>query len=137
MNRSQAEELFTLITTVRHVDKMHTHYGAAYSERPVPACLLCEGVRHGLYTKEQGLELDTTSASSRNVIGFDVHFGCTESEACGVLFHNQITLSDHTNGENYYQSGKELIEKYHPDLFETTLSFSALMDELKQPVSMV
>ncbi len=134
MNTSQAQELFTLITTVRHVKEMHVHFGANAAPLPVPGCLLCEGVRHGLYTEEQGNKIDTLARSGGCSIGFDIHFGCTEDEACEVLFHNQITTSKETTGENYYQASKELLLKYgYKNLFETTLSFATIMKALNQP----
>ena len=128
MNKTQAKELFTLITTVRHVKVMDVHIGANAATLPLPGCLLCEGVRHKLYDEQQGSILDMPTA-------FGNHFGCTDNEANQVLFHNQLrsnyaTIGNST-GENYYQAGKELLIKYgYNNLFETTLSFSDLMDGL-------
>ena len=129
MNRSQAKELFTLITTVRHVEEMNKVFGACRARDYCTGCLLCEGVRHGIYTIEKGNKLDMPG-------GFAPHFGCTDDEATAVLFHFHIADGNRTNGENYYKAGKELIEKYgYTDLFDTALPFAELMTQLKQPVS--
>lgn len=124
MDRQQATELFTLITTVRHVEEMKQSIPMSSSPESTPGCLLCEGVRHGLYEQWDGRRLDFSD-------GFGIHFGCTKDEARSVLFHPG---SPDTTGEKYYQFGKELIEKYGlwDYVSETTLSFADLMDELKQ-----
>jgi len=138
MNRQQATELFTLITTVRHVDEMNVTTGVLcgmYSNEP--GCLLCEGVRHGLYTEGKGRSIDLGS-------GFAPHFGCTEEEARHVIYHaiNRPVISEpQTTGEIYYKIGKELLIKYgYADLFETAQpiaaqSFAEIMEHLKQAVS--
>jgi len=141
MDRQQAQELFTLITTVRHVKKMDTSIGSYYSNEIVAGCLLCEGVRHGLYTVDKGAELNVSN-------GFMAHFGCTKDEGWNVIWHKHITDSYETTGENYYLAGKELLTKYgYGDLFiaidtdspgiegEGYLAvkpFSEIMDELKR-----
>lgn len=133
MNRLQAIELHTLISTVRHVQKMDTQVGPRPNDREVAGCLLCEGVRHGLYTAEEGYNLDKSR-------GFAPHFGCTKNEADEVIHHwdkrDWYSNSD-TTGEIYFQAGRELIEKYgFTDLFEEqAMPFAALMLELKQPVA--
>lgn len=129
MNRSQAIEAFTLFTTCRHVREMNTGRGVPSHDGNLPGCIICEGVRHGLYPESINIDLAWVS-------GFSKHFGCTGEEARGLIFHDHSACGGDTTGENYYQAGKELLEKYgYADLFETTLSFSDLMDELKQPVS--
>ena len=112
MNRQQAQELFTLITTVRHVKEMNCTIGPYYKNDPIAGCLLCEGVRHGLYTMDKGAELDIS-------YGFAPHFGCTLAEGWEVIWHNNIIGCAHeTTGENYYQAGKELLIKYgYGDMF--------------------
>lgn len=141
MSRLQAKELFTLVDTVRHVKDMKTTIGAYAAQdgmEDIAGCLLCEGVRHGLYTMELAGTLDVGE-------GFAPHFGCTEAEAHQVIFHhylidiaceqgarNYSTVHD-TNGENYYQAAKALITKYgFGDLFEQAPSFREIMHELKQ-----
>ncbi len=129
MNRSQAKELFTLIGTVRHVEDMSKVLGPNWARDNCTGCLLCEGVRHGIYTVERGDKLDMP-------YGFAPHFGCTKDEATRVLFHFHIEDNIRTNGENYYKAGRELIEKYgYTDLFDTALPFAEIMKQLKQPVA--
>jgi len=125
MDRNQAKELHHLITTVRYVEEMNTIRGVISWKEPVPGCLLCEGVRHGLYTREEGSRLDQAT-------GFDDHFGCTWDEAADVIYHNHIQMCRETTGEIYFQAGKELIEKYgFADLFdETAMPFTQLMGTL-------
>lgn len=130
MDRSQAKELFTLITTVRHVKEMRTIMGVVSACSATPGCLLCEGVRHGLYEQKKAADyrLDMDD-------GFMRHFGCTNEEATDVIFHNHIPHgpATETTGENYWKAGRELIEKYgYGDLFEEALSFAEIMDELKK-----
>ncbi len=112
MNLSQATELYTLITTCRHVGKMDVHVGAYASDQKERAgCLLCEGVRHGLYSQKQGFELEKSYT-------FANHFGCTEDEGHDVVYVTEARngggpkASRIVTGENYYQAGKELIKKY-------------------------
>jgi len=129
MNLQQAKELHTLISTVRHVEKMDVGVGPRM-DPTIAGCLLCEGVRHELYSRDKG-NLAVPS-------GFSPHFGCTAREAECVIFHWHIRGHEcsETTGENYFQAGKELIEKYgFADLFEeTALPFNKLMFCLKQPL---
>ena len=127
MNIDQATELYALITTVRHVKDMDTTCGAVFYDKNRGGCLLCEGVRHGLYSVEKGIELDMEG-------GFSRHFNCSIDEAKGVIYHKRIRKIRHkTTGENYYKAGKELIEKYgFGHLFEKkAMSFTELMESLK------
>ena len=127
MNRAQAKELFTLITTVRHVDKMHSGNGPL-TDQPF-GCLLCEGYRHGLYSVDKAIKLDKEP-------GFSNHFGCTTGEGLNLIFSSNPNGHGATTGENYYKAGKELIEKYgYTDLFDTALPFADLMKQLRQPVA--
>jgi len=127
MNLHQAQKLYTLISTVRHVEKMNVDNGAQYWDVDIPGCLLCEGVRNRLYTEEKGFRLDYPH-------GFERHFGCTNEEAGNVIYHSHISSSNETTGENYYQAGKELLEKYgYGHLFDNSKakSFTEIMDELR------
>jgi len=130
MNRQQGKELFTLITTTRDDKEMNVMNGAVHAQTPfekIPGCLLCQGVRHGLYTMREGQELDSSK-------GFAPYFGCTVDEAHEVLFHyyRRDNGNKNTNGQNYYQAGKELLIKYgYGDMFEETKPFSEIMAELK------
>lgn len=116
MNLSQATELYTGMTTCRHVKVMNVYISARFSNKKLPGCFMCECVRHGLYTKKEGMELDDD-------IGFADHFGCTQNEAHALLFvkpKGELSIrADMTTGEGYYQAGKELLEKYgYGHLFE-------------------
>lgn len=138
MNRQQATEAFTLFTTCRHVDIMNVDKSAYHWDKPTPGCLLCEGVRHGVYTVSEGMDLDDST-------GFSKHFGCSWDEAHQILFHrDKRNYPDKlTTGENYYKAGKELLIKYgYGDLFETAQSFvpakvthAEIMEHLKMAVS--
>jgi len=129
MNRQQSKELFTLITTVRHVKEMDLNVGAVSSSSGLPGCLLCEGVRHGLYSKTEGYKLDIE-------MGFAPHFGCTVEEAASIIWHPSANYdNDKTTGENYYQAGKELLIKYgYGDLFEEAMPFNQLMESLNETI---
>lgn len=110
MNLAQATELYTGITTCRPVEEMNIYVGAANAKSKMPGCFMCECVRHGLYAIEQGRKLDDAS-------GFSRYFGCTYHEACSFLFvYNIRERGDReaaiVAGENYYQAGKALIQKY-------------------------
>ncbi len=125
MNRQQATELKILIDTVRHVEEMNTQKGPYTRESA--GCLLCEGYRHDLYSQSKARELD-------NSPGFNNYFGCTEEEANHLIFN--ASYGYHTTGENYYQTGKELLIKYgFGDLFNAPIvpgiSFTEIMGELK------
>ena len=133
MDRQQGKELFTLITTVRHVVNMDTGDAPSVAKYGEPGCLLCEGVRHNLYSRNEGDKLSV-------VTGFGKHFGCTQAEANRLIFHSYIATGYSTTGENYYQAGKELLTKYgYGDLFDDkesvkseTMAFSDIMAELKE-----
>jgi len=130
MNRLQSKELFTLITTTRYDKEMNVMNGAINAQplfEGIPGCLLCQGVRHGLYTMEQGQKIDSSE-------GFAPYFGCTQQEAHELLFHRckRDNGVEETNGQNYFEAGKELLIKYgYGDMFEETLSFDKIMAELK------
>ncbi|MCZ6897658.1 MAG: hypothetical protein O7D95_02965 [Betaproteobacteria bacterium] len=131
----QADELFTLISTVRHVEEMNVNHGVVFAFEKTPGCLLCESVRHHLHSTEKGGPLAYPE-------GFAPYFGCTEKEADSIIFHRHIRGDDwndnpKTTGENYYQAGKELLEKYgYGHLFESikpkAMSFKGLMEEMKE-----
>jgi len=131
MNRQQAKELFTLITTVRHVKEMDvTASPYTAGEFPnKPACLLSEGMRHGLYNLSKVEDPDTGGTV------FHQMFGCSEEEGRSVVFHNHLRdsmSSGNTTGEVYYQAGEELLIKYgYSDLFEEAHSFNEIMAKLK------
>ncbi len=140
MNKLQAIELKILIETVRHVKEMNTYAGYAHARLDGPGCLLCEGIRHGLYTTDEVQRLTIDS------IGFKKHFGCVGDEAGAIIFHRHIVgESNNTTGENYYAAGKELLEKYgYGHLFEfnnaieevtripKAKSFTEIMDEMNK-----
>ena len=132
MNRQQATRLFTLITEIRHMEEMCTSNSPYVAERDpdIPACLLAEGMRHGLFTLSE-----VRDRGGNNV--FHKLFGCTLAESTDVVFHVGI-IKQHsvTTGENYYKAGKELLIKYgYADLFETAQSFHEIMEHLRMAVS--
>ena len=128
MNISQAKELYTLISTVRHVKKTDCTHSPMEADRDGSVCLLAEGVRHGLYLRE-----DVLDSKAEGLTVFPELFGCTEEESEDVIIM-QLTTS---TGEDHYQAGKELIQKYglwdkvSNDLHSNTMSFSDIMLELK------
>ena len=130
MNTKQAAELKLLLDTVRHVDKMDVFHGAVSALDPDEGCLLCEGVRHNLYTVEEGRLIDMPE-------GFAPHFGCTIEEAHAVLFHYDARHNGNfiagatTTGENYYQAGMELLTKYGYNTEASTQSFAEIMSDMR------
>ena len=120
MNRQQGTELFTLITTVRHVKEMDGTTSPGCREGR-PACVLEEGRRHGLFILEEVRD-------TNNEVVFYKLFGCTYRESMDVIFCNDT-------GEETYQAGKELLIKYgYSDLFEEALPFPELMESLNEKV---
>ena len=135
MNIKQAQELFTLITTVRHVEEMCETQSpvSALVEPTKPACILAEGMRHGLYT------FDQVKDENGQQYKFYRLFGCKEDEQLSVMFaKNSMGFQ---SGEIVYQAGKELLLKYgYADFFEEenkpeALSFSEIMESLRGEVA--
>ena len=117
MNRQQAQRLFTLITTIRHVKEMDGTFSPGCREGR-PACVLEEGRRRGLFILEEVRD-------TNNEAVFYKLFGCTYQESMDVIFCNNT-------GEETYQAGKELLIKYgYSDLFEEAKPFTEIMAELK------
>ncbi len=113
MNLAQATELHTLLSTCRPTEKMDTLIGPdRRDDNDDPGCLLCQGHREGLYSYDEACGLDMPPE-------FSWHFGCTLEEAQDLVFlgnyqekHFLQSFHHRVTGEDYYQKGKLLLEKY-------------------------